>query len=991
MNKLYLIVIFCLVSVFSFCQIPLNQEGWTNFEPSNDTRIYYVDATNGNDATAEYVDANAVNDPQQPNIDIHPYKTIQAAESAARDGYPDWILLKQGEVWENESIGDFKSGRSATEPILIGHYGTASQRPLIKVASRFVNLNGRVRSHFAFVGLHIYAEDHDPKSPNFNSENHEAVSLRMVASGENYYFEDCKLEFVELIAQAYGGTGKINNVKVRRCIITDTYYHNSTNDNKGRPSGIYASEVHGLLIEECVFDHNGWNPTLPNARANMYNHNMYIQYGTSDVVVRNNIVSRGSANGVQLRGCGLVDDNFFIQNAVALNLGYHAHESEYDTIATAINNVIVEGRHMDPEGLTGGLSTAAVWGIWTSRERFLVENNIIANRISDNNGNAFPNDNGAVTTYVNNTVYDWDANRNMSDPGWLDPERDVSDYQKSLNKTESFEAFINEVRERPLHTWPIEYEASTINDFFREGFSVVPNNNPTADILGNTTGGVPFDLELTAQTSDIDGDDLAISWKLEEIWTNLDGSTKVIDQIFETSDVLNHTFIYPGIYKVSLTVYDGKGGMATSTKMIDLVGNYPPVARLEADKMEGAGPLFVTFDLSDSYDENPEDILTYHLNFDDGTNIITNNTSVSHVFVPGAYQVKLVVFDDKGDSSLAVIDIKVSDPQSSSVQYNINEDAFLSESETTSNFGSSINSLIRDGSGEGIFKVDFSANDEKVIGAKFYVPRKFGETATKLKFVSDDTWTEGTVTKENVPLANDLEHVTSNEIDGYTWFDVSNAAKNETDQILSMIMYQEGNVWREIRYKETNYAFPYLILETRKVTENSSPVAKIVSDKEFGAYSLEVAFDASQSTDSDDDQLTYQWDFGDASSTSNQEKVSHTFTESGEYWVSLIVSDGKGAEEGGVSVAQVKISVMDFVTETSVSDNSSMLVYPNPSSGIVHVQNSKEDIANVFSLTGELVASFVISSNESSIDLSNLTKGVYFLKIGEVNTKLIIQ
>jgi PKD repeat protein len=59
----------------------------------------------------------------------------------------------------------------------------------------------------------------------------------------------------------------------------------------------------------------------------------------------------------------------------------------------------------------------------------------------------------------------------------------------------------------------------------------------------------------------------------------------------------------------------------------------------------------------------------------------------------------------------------------------------------------------------------------------------------------------------------------------------------------------------------------------------------------------QVQFDASRSFDPEDDSLTYQWDFGDGSDRSTGEQTVHEYTASGEYTVTLMVSDSQGQSQ----------------------------------------------------------------------------------------------
>src|ERR1700730_9225235 len=93
--------------------------GPTDFTPSADTRKIYVSDSTGNDN----------NDGLTPETAV---KTIKKGESLVRNGSSDWLLLKSGDTWTNQSFGDLKfAGRSATNPIVISSYGSGPA-PLVK-------------------------------------------------------------------------------------------------------------------------------------------------------------------------------------------------------------------------------------------------------------------------------------------------------------------------------------------------------------------------------------------------------------------------------------------------------------------------------------------------------------------------------------------------------------------------------------------------------------------------------------------------------------------------------------------------------------------------------------------------------------------------------------------------------------------------------------------------------------------------------------------
>ena len=84
---------------------------------------------------------------------------------------------------------------------------------------------------------------------------------------------------------------------------------------------------------------------------------------------------------------------------------------------------------------------------------------------------------------------------------------------------------------------------------------------------------------------------------------------------------------------------------------------------------------------------------------------------------------------------------------------------------------------------------------------------------------------------------------------------------------------------------------------------NHAPVA--VAGGPYNSTSGIVAFDGSQSSDPDaGDVLTYQWSFGDGTNGDNS-KMSHTYQANGDYAVSLIVTDSKGAKDTAQTTAGI--------------------------------------------------------------------------------------
>ncbi|AYB35798.1 carbohydrate-binding protein [Chryseolinea soli] len=99
-----------------------------------------------------------------------------------------------------------------------------------------------------------------------------------------------------------------------------------------------------------------------------------------------------------------------------------------------------------------------------------------------------------------------------------------------------------------------------------------PEIKLTADQLG---GSIPFTTTLSSEgTKDADGDSLNFSWKV----TSKTGYNKTL-----SGPIAKLSLAKPDIYKATLTVIDGKGGV--STQSLELAaGNEPPVLKFDIGK-----------------------------------------------------------------------------------------------------------------------------------------------------------------------------------------------------------------------------------------------------------------------------------------------------------------------------------------------------------------------------------------------------------------------
>jgi hypothetical protein len=78
---------------------------------------------------------------------------------------------------------------------------------------------------------------------------------------------------------------------------------------------------------------------------------------------------------------------------------------------------------------------------------------------------------------------------------------------------------------------------------------------------------------------------------------------------------------------------------------------------------------------------------------------------------------------------------------------------------------------------------------------------------------------------------------------------------------------------------------------------------------------------------------------------------------------------------------------------TGINDikNSNIKIYPNPTNNIIYIEgldNNKSNTIQIFDVQGKLVLTKTINE-KGTIDLSELNKGVYVIKVGEVAQRIV--
>jgi len=354
---------------------PSSSVGWTEFTPSADTRIIYVSQSEGSDSN------NGLSK-------TTPVKTIQVGLNKLRDGFPDWLLLKRGDVWTS-TIKWNKSGRSLTERAILGSYGEpGGPRPKLQTGGKtgiFVAYGpswSTPCNYVAFVDIEV---DAAPRPPGSNPVGIEVRNPNLGLLIEGCYVHGFKnnINIDEINAGISRGAVLRRNLIANAMPYKDGSFPHS--------QGMYVNGADDFLLEENIFVKNGWSETDPlSGPPTVFNHNVYITDGSGDMTVRGNLILEGAGSGLQQRPGGVCEENFFAHSAdnLALGSGNRPDMNPFGVVAICRNNVFLHGRNVD-----------------TDKDRALVLNNIQSGIVS---GNIFgearkPDQNGAAIMFNTST------------------------------------------------------------------------------------------------------------------------------------------------------------------------------------------------------------------------------------------------------------------------------------------------------------------------------------------------------------------------------------------------------------------------------------------------------------------------------------------------------------------------------------------------------------------------------------------------------------
>lgn len=363
-----------------FTGLPMTADGWTDLSAIvkdinlyNDCRIVYV-SSSGNDSSAQIYspsDSEVAENPFDPAGPISPFATFTAAYEMMRDGYPDIMLLKRGDIWTEDMPqgrnGWRKSGKSQKERMIIGAYG-----PLSAARPKLGSFIGRNKMHnIVLADLEL-------------SDSWRSVHLE--GSIQHFLIEGCYMPPATetgMVVQNHNNIdGGVDYLAIRRNVIADRHRPANTT---ALTQGFYIDDSVNLLIEENIFDNNGEDESgQPNSTRDLRSHNSYVMLGKGigeRHIWRYNISSRSCSHAIQAGSGGLIKANLLVENPIGIQASRVDEWWDSGFSADIRENVILHGTDISPQNRRG-------WGIsiQNSHQTVVVDNIIGAN---DKSGSPF--------------------------------------------------------------------------------------------------------------------------------------------------------------------------------------------------------------------------------------------------------------------------------------------------------------------------------------------------------------------------------------------------------------------------------------------------------------------------------------------------------------------------------------------------------------------------------------------------------------------------
>lgn len=416
--------------------------------------------------------------------------------------------------------------------------------------------------------------------------------------------------------------------------------------------------------------------------------------------------------------------------------------------------------------------------------------------------------------------------------------------------------------------------------------AVAPNLAPVAR---STTEVRDLDLTLDASAStDTDGTITAVHWD------HGDGTTS-------TGTTSRHTYAAPGLYPVTLTVTDDRGGRSTVTRTVTAVApNVLPTAAFAA----ATDDLGLAVDASSSTDSDGT-ITSHHWAFGDGA-VATGRTATHTYAAPGQYTVTLTVTDDRGGSATTTRTVTAIAPNvlpTARFTPTAQDLTVALDASASSDPDGTVRSLrwdLGDGTvitgwtprhtyaAPGVYPVTLTVTDDR--GGQHSVQQSVTAVApnvaptARLRAIVDDLRV-GLDATDSVDPDGRITAVRWDLGDGTT---ATGATAQHT-------YAAPGDYTVRVTVVDDRGGTDTVTRTVTALAPNVAPAAALSAD----AADLRVTLDGRASTDRDGAITSYRWDLGDGTTLAGP-TAGHTYAAAGTYTVTLTVTD----DRGGIGVAR---------------------------------------------------------------------------------------
>jgi len=501
-------------------KLATDADGWSIVEPGKTHRKIYLSTSEGSDSNSGF----------SPDA---PVASWNRARNLLREGSSDWVLLKRGDTFGGVRFRDEFRGESPLHPMMVGSYGSGP-RPV---------MNG---------GLKLWSQGHQNlviRDLDIRESSEHALDF-LGNDMANVLVENVSIKGAESRFQGDGlgeDARNMNRITLRRSSIANVHREQSRTPEQGwfndpnniggfddaalqsRISGLFANNVGGLLIEESVFDHNGWedgysttDPFGEYQPPNMFSHNLYLSTKNRDLTLRWNINSRGASQGLR-DGSGQFNvGNVWLANNIA---GYSGEDDGDGNFTTFMDNVVVHPADKFAPAIGG-----AGWG-WSMKDVNGSEaiDNIFAHADVARNSGLHSTAGVLVENYIR---YNWGSYGDLNPTGapFPDPNRTVMAYDAAFGSGQgTIDDFLAAALQQEQGDWQQAYTARALVRYFQEGFGIDRDQRLLPTTVTFTAGGgdqIRWDNRRNWST-----DDLPINGDV----VNLDGhhvnyaGTRVVD------------------------------------------------------------------------------------------------------------------------------------------------------------------------------------------------------------------------------------------------------------------------------------------------------------------------------------------------------------------------------------------------------------------------------------------------------------------------------